>query len=109
VGGLVGESWFGRLNQCYSAGRVIGYGYVGGLVGRGISGNATASFWDAQTSGQTKSGGGTGKTTAQMQMAQTFLDAGWDFAGETANGGDDLWWINEGQGYPHLWWEAAAE
>jgi len=41
-----------------------------------------------------------------MQMAQTFLDAGWDFVGETANGTDDIWWIPEGKDYPRLWWEA---
>ncbi|MCX5644607.1 MAG: hypothetical protein NTZ17_07960 [Phycisphaerae bacterium] len=38
--------------------------------------------------------------------AATFLDAGWDFVGETANGPEDIWWILEGKDYPHLWWEA---
>jgi len=67
----------------------------------------TASLWDIQTSSQTRSdGGGTGKTTAEMQTAKTFLDAGWDFVGETINGTDDIWWILEGQDYPRLWWEA---
>jgi hypothetical protein len=65
----------------------------------------TASFWDAQASGQTKSAGGTGKTTVEMQTATTFLDAGWDFVGETANGREDIWWIDEGKDYPRLWWE----
>jgi hypothetical protein len=25
--------------------------------------------------------------------------------GETANGSDDIWWIDEGQDYPRLWCE----
>jgi len=41
-----------------------------------------------------------------MQTAKTFLDAGWDFVGETKNGTEDLWWILEGEDYPRLWWEA---
>jgi hypothetical protein len=65
----------------------------------------TSSFWDIQTSGQTTSAGGSGKTTAEMQTANTFLEAGWDFVAETANGTDDIWWILEGQDYPRLWWE----
>jgi len=60
---------------------------------------------DTQTSGQANSTGGTGKTTAEMQTATTFLEAGWDFVGETANGTEDIWWILEGQDYPRLWWE----
>ena len=68
-----------------------------------------ASFWDTQTSGQATSAGGTGKTTAEMQTAKTFLDAGWDFVGETKNGMADIWWIDEGKDYPRLWWELPAK
>jgi len=25
--------------------------------------------------------------------------------GETANGTEDIWWIDEGKDYPRLWWE----
>ena len=53
--------------------------------------------------------GGRGKTTAEMQTAKTFLDAGWDFVDETANGTEDIWWILEGKDYPRLWWEAGDE
>jgi len=105
VGGLVGRN-VGSVTQCYSIGAVIGTGeYVGGLVGGGRLPNVTASFWDMQTSGQTDSAGGQGKTTAEMQMASTFLDAGWDFIGETDNGTEDIWWIDEGKDYPKLSWE----
>ena len=34
-----------------------------------------------------------------MQTASKFLNAGWDFVNETANGTDDIWWILEGQDY----------
>jgi len=58
-----------------------------------------------ETSGQATSAGGTGKRTAEMQMAGTFAEAGWDFVGETANGTEDIWAICEGVDYPHLAWE----
>ena len=53
--------------------------------------------------------GGTSKTTAEMQTASTFLDAGWDFVDETTNGTEDIWWILEGKNYPRLWWELTAD
>ncbi len=133
VGGLVGENW-GSITDCYSKSTTTGTRWVGGLAaetggltsrcyatgavnsvsdGGGLAASsccyscaATACFWDTQTSGQAKSIGGTGKTTAQMQTAETFTDAGWDFVGETDNGTDDIWWIEEGKDYPRLWWEA---
>ncbi len=47
--------------------------------------------------------------TIVPKTAATFLDAGWDFLNETANGTDDIWRILEGQDYPRLWWELIAE
>ena len=55
------------------------------LVGYNYEGTVTASFRNTQTSGQTESAGGAGKTTPEMQTAKTFLAAGWDFVGETTN------------------------
>ncbi|MCX5646608.1 MAG: hypothetical protein NTZ17_18295 [Phycisphaerae bacterium] len=121
VGGLVGANG-GDMTHCYSTGRVSGRGdNVGGLMGSTsvwlptssggaqLDGTAMNCFWDTQTSCQTTSAGGIGKTTAQMQTAKTFLDAGWDFVAETKNGTADIWWILEGKDYPHLWWEAAKK
>jgi hypothetical protein len=106
VGGLVGENRKGIVSQCYSTGPVRGSKqYIGGLAGDNLGGNIEASFWDIKTSNKTTSAGGTGKTTAEMQTAGTFLVAGWDFVNETANGTDDIWWILEGKDYPRLWWE----
>ena len=113
VGGLVGVNGYsyfqydfhGIISNCYSVGSVSGVDNVGGLVGFNNESDITASFWDIQASGQTTSAGGTGKTAAEMQTASTFLDAGWDFADETANGTEDIWWILEGRDYPRLAWE----
>ena len=103
AGGLVGTNWGGRITTCYSTGAVpaniLG---LGGLVGLSINSHIASCFWDMETSGQPR-----GLTTAEMQSARTFLDAGWDFIGETDNGTDDIWSILEGQDYPRLWWENA--
>ncbi|MHC4169512.1 MAG: Hint domain-containing protein [Planctomycetota bacterium] len=106
VGGLAGDN-MGYVTQCYSTGAVIGDGNdVGGLVGRGWwRSDVSPSFWDIQTSGQATSAGGTGLATSDMQAAGTFLDAGWNFIDETANGTEDIWWILEDQDYPRLYWE----
>jgi len=104
VGGLVGSN-SGDVNLCYSTGAVRGSTPFGGLVGYG-SGDTIRSFWDTQTTGRPYSNGGTGLNTTEMQMASTFLEAGWDFVGEIENGTEDIWWILEGQDYPRLWWEA---
>ena len=112
VGGLAGTigeyetEANATIINCYSAGSVVGTTGVGGLVGYSYNtAVVSGSFWDIETSGQTTSFAGTGKTTAEMQTAVTFLDAGWDFFDETENGTDDIWWITEGQDYPRLWWE----
>jgi len=117
VGGLVGSNGWewalgfaeGRISNCYSAGRVTGKASAGGLVGALVNGESHECFWDTQTSGRMESAGGTGKTTAQMQTAGTFLSAGWDFAGETGNGTEDIWWIFDGRDYPRLSWERVLE
>jgi len=110
LSGLVGMNG-GTVTNCYGIGAVSGTGqYVGGLVGNNggfqwSGGPVMNCFWDTQTSGQATSAGGTGKTTAEMQTASTFLEAGWDFVGETVNGTEDIWWILEGKDYPRLAWE----
>ena len=110
VGGLVGSNYSGDLSNCYSTSTVSGEGTLGGLVGDNWGdASITSSFWDVKTSGQATNAGGIGKTTAEMQTASTFLEAGWDFVDETVNGTEDIWWIDEGQDYPRLWWESIAE
>jgi hypothetical protein len=60
-----------------------------------------------QTGDETYCDDSFGKTTAEMQAESTFTNARWDFMGETDNGTDDIWWIDEGSDYPRLWWETA--
>jgi len=105
VGSLVGRNLRrGSIVMSYGAGTVSGNKETGGLVGFN-DGSITSSFWDIDNSGQNTSSGGIGIRTAEMQTARTFLEAGWDFMDETANGTEDTWWIDEGQDYPRLWWE----
>lgn len=118
VGGLVGTSW-SHITTSYSTGTVSGSSSVGGFIGNNKS-NVNACFWDNQTSGLLNMCGSQdvesvgcndsyGKTTVEMQIPNTFLEAGWDFVDETANGTEDIWWIDEGQGYPRLWWERSTD
>lgn len=79
VGGFAGSN-MAQIENCYSTGEVIGHAYVGGFVGSG-EGTVLGAYWDTQTSGQTISAGGEGRTTSDMTHpygANTF--AGWDFA-----------------------------
>jgi len=101
VGGLVGSN-SSNVSNCYSTGVANGDEDVGGLVGSGDPNRVTGSWWDTETSGQVTSAGGKGQTTAEMQTAGTFLEAGWDFVDEIENGTEDIWWILEGQDYPVL-------
>jgi hypothetical protein len=130
VGGLVGlhgrvyytsnpeKKFIGTISCCYFAGRISGGDMVGGAFG--VQGGITETcFWDRTTTCLTETCGAidpemeatscdnnSGKTTAELQTTGTFLDAGWDFEGETDNGVEDLWRILEGQDYPRLSWEA---
>jgi rhodanese-related sulfurtransferase len=104
IGGLVGFN-FGQIFSSYSTSTVAGEKWhVGGLVGEN-NGYVLHSFWDKETSGQDTSAGGIGKTTVEMQTANTFLGAGWDFVGETDNGTEDIWSICEGTNYPRFLWQ----
>ncbi|HOK67283.1 MAG TPA: hypothetical protein PK054_01675 [Anaerohalosphaeraceae bacterium] len=105
IGGFIGHNT-GPLSFCYSTGLVIGSQETGGLIGFCFYNNASSCFWDIQTSGQTISADGIGKTTAQMKTLSTFTSAGWDFTNETANGTDDIWRMcTDGVDYPRLNWE----
>jgi hypothetical protein len=99
VGGLIGGYILGgRVEYCYSRGAIsVGERSekIAGLIADGPL--AKSCFWDTQTSGLTWSDSGSGRTTADMQKAQTYKQAGWDFA--------NAWMICEGKDYPHLQWE----
>ncbi len=91
VGGLVGCLFHNTVNNSYATGAVEGNSSVGGLAGAG-SGVFYNSYWDIQTTGQSTSVGGTGKTTTEMMQKATFTS--WDFI--------NIWNIGENQTYPYI-------
>ncbi len=99
VGGLAGNLTSSSVNKCYSTGSVSGSTSVGGLIG--LQGTATNSFWDTETSGQSGSAGGTGKTNEEMKTQSTF--AGWDF--------ENIWAMEShfNNGYPSLIWQFSGK
>jgi hypothetical protein len=111
VGGLTGSNGdHGAINNCYATGPVSSSGSnVGGLVGL-IGSNATVTngYYDQNTTGQSDTGKGEPRTTAQMKLIDTSVAtyAGWDFVGEETNGTADIWSIDTSSainsGYPYL-------
>jgi len=98
LGGLVGYNGNGStIENSYSTGLVTGTSDFGGLVGRS-NGTVTNSFWDMDTSGRTSSGGGTGKTTAEMKQLATF--SAWNI--DDAGGTGLTWRIYDGYTAPLL-------
>lgn len=102
AGGLTGYNWQSTVFNCYSTGAVSGTISTGGLIGNNSSGVTTCSYWNTQTSGQTLSAGGEGKTTDDMTYpfeVNTYLN--WDFAFTP------IWSCHESlnSGYPYLAWE----
>jgi hypothetical protein len=106
VGGLLGVN-SGTVSNSYSTGNVTGNEDVGGLVGSNF-GTVSNSFWDVQTSGQTTSAGGTGKTTAEMKSIATFSGAGWNITAVAPNKTNPsyIWNIVDNMTYPFLSWQS---
>ncbi len=107
--GLIGNQTV--INRCYSNTSIAntsGQAFVGGFAGKIEAPiNIQNSFWNIETSNTTISAGGVGKTDAEMKNSQTFLDAGWDFICESANGNYNYWGLNSlaNGGYPFLLWQ----
>ncbi len=106
VGGLVGGNG-ATVSNSYSTGSVTGNQWVGGLVGLNNEGTVSDSFWDTETSGQSTSDGGTGKTTAQMKNLATFSGASWNIVAVAAGSTNTtyIWNIVNALTYPFLSWE----
>ena len=101
VGGLVGLNR-NIISSSYSLGMVASTtDYAGGLVGWDDGGLITSCFWNMETSGQSSSDGGIGLTTLEMKTVQTYINAGWDLVGESANGTCNYWQVQQGA-YPSL-------
>jgi hypothetical protein len=100
VGGLFGTHTEGSATNSYSTGQVMGTGnFVGGLIGYNDRGIISDCYWNTETSGQTLSAGGEGRTTDEMTYPyadNTYV--GWNF--------DSIWIEDEdhsiNDGYPYL-------
>ncbi len=115
VGGLVGEMDGGETLASYSRARVSGRKTVGGLTGVTNDVTAiTASYWDAEASGQPASVGDgpsegvNGMSTSELQAPAGYsgIYTAWNMyldseAAQTA-GTDDLWDFGTGSDYPVL-------
>ena len=69
------------------------------------------SFWDTETSGQSTSDGGTGKTTAEMEDISTFSGATWNIIAVANPGTRNLsyiWNIVDDETYPFLSWKSVS-
>ncbi len=108
IGGFCGYNSNSSIANCYSIGNITGTSDTGGFVGKINAGSSTSQcFWNTDSSSQSISPAGIGKTTSQMKNMCTFFDgneANWDFINETQNGTDDIWGMNasENNGYPFL-------
>ena len=103
VGGLVGNNT-GTISSSYASGSVYGDSAgVGGLVGYS-SGTVTASYWDTQTSRQSLSAAGIGKTTAELQSptGYTGIYANWNVDLDGDGNADDPWDFGKSCQYPVL-------
>ena len=94
VGGLIGMADSSYTAKSYSCGSVSGVIFVGGLVGWNYYSTIEECFWDLETSGQSWSDGGIGRTTLEMKTKAMFTNSQWDFF--------VMWGIDEGQTYPFL-------
>ena len=123
LGGLAGQNsnQVGTIIASYSTGSVLDDASLesGGLVGENLDYKDAAnpgaiaadSYWDIGTSGLSRSAGGTGKTTAELQAPTGYTEiyAGWnvdvdnaDGDNDPATGGDAPWDFGTSSEYPRL-------
>lgn len=104
TGGLIGGCNYVEITNSYSNASISCTYNQGGLIGFSSDTSVQSSFWDMETSLTDVSAGGEGLTTLEMQTISTYLEAGWDFTGETENGNMDYWDMDPeiNFGYPFL-------
>jgi len=110
LGGFCGLNSDGIIETSCAAVEVQGGNNAGGFIGEDIDGEYIMSFWDSDINpGLDGIGNGSepnvvGLPTVEMMKQETFVDAGWDFVGESINGPNDIWTVKEGVKYPeHVW------
>ena len=98
VGAVVGVTGsLSTVEDCYCATPVTANNYYGALVGE-CHGAVNNSFYDTTICGSA-AGAGTGLTTSEMYLRQTYTDADWEFLGDS---GAETWWIYDANDYPQL-------
>ncbi|MCF7919016.1 MAG: T9SS type A sorting domain-containing protein [Candidatus Cloacimonetes bacterium] len=122
TGGLVGQCGSvgseidpTMIVSSYATGSVTGNDQTGGFIGcaYGYVFEIASCIWNVETSGQSVGigldDGGTvtdllGLTTAEMLIMSTYTDIGWDFAGESVNGEEDIWGMEDdiNDGFPFI-------
>ena len=107
VGGLLGFVKYqgsyastAGIEYNYSTAAVSGSSNVGGLVGLNQFWADSVGFWDVDTSGQSGSAGGWGKTSAELKQIATF--SGWDIADVSDSTSTSTWVIDEDNSTPWL-------
>ena len=101
-GGLIGSNQ-GFVTFCFSTGEVARGG--GGLVERnGNYGNVANCYWDTETSSQSDSDGGEGKTSAELQLPTGYTGAyaDWNVDLDGDGSSDDPWRFGSTTEYPVL-------
>ena len=101
-GGLLGSNQ-GVVTVCFSTGGVPQRG--GGLIGSNGNYGAVAScYWDTETSGQSDSAGGEGKTTAELRSPTGYTGAyaDWNVDLDGDGSSDDPWRFGSATEYPVL-------
>ena len=101
-GGLLGSNQ-GVVTVCFSTGGVPQSG--GGLIGsNGNYGTVANCYWDTETSGQSDSAGGDGKTTAELQSPTRYTGpyADWNVDVDGDGSSDDPWRFGSVTEYPVL-------
>lgn len=101
VGGLAGSSGhYSTIKNSYSIGSVSGNLHIGGMIGNSFHNTIVSnSYWNIETSGQSSSAAGEGRTTQEMSYPNsddTYV--GWDFV-ETWSADVNH---NLNYGYPYL-------
>jgi len=92
TGGFIGYQRSSTITNAYSVGAVSTGALLGGFCGfRNTNSTITACYYDTTTSGQSDTGKGVPKTTAEMKQEATFDD--WDFS-------TPVWYIIEDDIYP---------
>ena len=101
-GGLIGLNQ-GVVTVCFSTGEVPQDG--GGLIERnGDDGAVAGCYWDTETSGQSDSAGGEGKTTAELRSPTGYTGAyaDWNVDLDGNGSSDDPWRFGSTTEYPVL-------